>query len=81
MALNSELVKKRIADIVRDLTARGLEMSTGRPDLNVRDHFGSVRKAEIEKYPAGWYEMGTRVVTVPYAEGTPVIDLRDPSTR
>jgi len=81
-ALNSELVKKRIeADIARDLTARGLEMTTGRPDLNIRYHFGSVRKAEIERYPAGWRGFGTRVVRVPYTEGTLVIDLRDPSTR
>jgi hypothetical protein len=81
-ALNSELVKKRIeADIVRDLTARGLEMTTGRSDLNVRYHFGSARKAELETYPAGWRGWGTRVVRVPYTEGTLVIDLRDPSTR
>jgi hypothetical protein len=81
-ALNSELVKKKIeADIARDLSARGLEMTTGRSDLNVRYHFGSARKAEIERYPAGWYGMGTRVVRVPYTEGTLVIDLRDPSTR
>lgn len=81
-ALNSELVKKRIeADIARDLTARGLEVTTGKSDLNVRYHFGSVRKAEIERYPAGWYGMGTRVVRVPYTEGTLVIDLRDPRTR
>jgi Domain of unknown function (DUF4136) len=81
-ALNSELVKKKIeADIVRDLTARGLEVTTGRSDLNVRYHFGSVRKAEIERYPAGWRGFGTRVVRVPYTEGTLVIDLRDPSTR
>lgn len=81
-ALNSELVKKRIeADIARDLTARGLEMTTGRSDLNVRYHFGSVRKAELESYPAGWRGFGTRVVRVPYTEGTLVIDLRDPRTR
>jgi len=81
-ALNSELVKKKIeADIARDLTARGLEMTTGRSDLNVRYHFGSVRKAEIERYPAGWRGFGTRVVRVPYTEGTLVIDLRDPGTR
>ena len=81
-ALNSELVKKRIdADITRYLTARGLEVTTGKSDLNVRYHFGSVRKAEIERYPAGWYGMGTRIVRVPYTEGTLVIDLRDPSTR
>ena len=81
-ALNSELVKKRIeADLARDLTARGLEISTGRADLNVRYRFGSVRKAEIERYPAGWRGYGTRVVRVPYTEGTLVIDLRDPGTR
>lgn len=81
-ALNSELVKKKIeADIARDLAARGLEMTTGRSDLNVRYHFGSVRKAEIERYPAGWRGFGTRVVRVPYTEGTLVIDLRDPRTR
>jgi len=81
-ALNSELVKKKIeADIARDLTARGLEMTTGWSDLNVRYHFGSVRKAEIERYPAGWRGFGTRVVRVPYTEGTLVIDLRDPGTR
>jgi len=81
-ALNSELVKKKIeADIARDLSARGLEMTTGQADLNVRYHFGSARRSEIERYPAGWYGMGTRVVRVPYTEGTLVIDLRDPSTR
>jgi hypothetical protein len=81
-ALNSELVKKRIdADIERALTARGLTMVSGKSDLNVRYRFGSARKAEIERYPAGWRGLGTRVVRVPYTEGTLVIDLRDPATR
>jgi len=81
-ALNSELVKKRIeADITRQLTERGLELTTGRSDLNVRYHFGSARKAEIERYPAGWRGFGTRAVRVPYTEGTLVIDLRDPNAR
>ena len=81
-ALNSELVKKQIEnDIVRDLSARGLEVVTGRADLNVRYRFGSARKAELESYPAGWRGLGTRVVRVPYTEGTLVIDLRDPATR
>jgi len=81
-ALNSELVKKRIdADIERALTARGLTMVTGRSDLNVRYRLGSARKQEVERYPAGWYGMRTRVVRVPYSEGTLVIDLRDPATR
>jgi hypothetical protein len=36
---------------------------------------------ELEQYPAGWRGWGTRVVRVPYAEGTLVIDLRDPTTK
>src|SRR5262252_6754570 len=69
-ALNSELVKKRIdADIERDLTARGLTMVSGNSDLNVRYRFGSARRAQIERYPAGWRGLGTRVVRVPYTEG------------
>ncbi len=81
-ALNSELVKKQIeADIVRGLTARGLTEASGPTDLNVVYHFGTARKTELESYPAGWRGWGTRVVRVPYSEGTLVIDLRDPSTR
>lgn len=81
-ALNSELVKKRIeADIESGLTARGLTMVSGPSDLNVRYRFGSARKVEREAYPSGWRGWGTRVVRVPYAEGTLVIDLRDPRTR
>ena len=82
-ALNSPLVKKQIeADIQNGLTAKGLTMSTGgSADLNVRYTFGAARKTEIEAYPAGWYGRATRYVRVPYAEGTLVIDLRDPTTR
>ncbi len=81
-ALNSELVKKRIdADLEKYLTARGLTMVTGKADLNVRYRLGSARRVEREAYPAGWRGWGTRIVRVPYTEGTLVIDLRDPSTR
>jgi hypothetical protein len=81
-ALNSELVKKRIeAAIERSLTAKGLTMAPGQSDLNVRFHFGSSRGVEVERYPAGWRGLGTRVVRVPRTEGTLVIDLRDPTTR
>lgn len=82
-ALNSPLVKKQIeADIQNDLTAKGLTLVTsGSADLNIRYTFGAVRKSEVEAYPAGWYGMGTRYVRVPYAEGTLVIDLHDPTTR
>lgn len=82
-SLNSELVRKRIdADIEKALEAKGLTfVPSGRADLNVRYTLGAVRKTEIERYPAGWRGWGTRVVRVPYTEGTLVIDLRDPSTR
>ena len=81
-ALNSELVKKRIdADIERDLAAKGLVMVPGRSDLNVRYRLGAARRTEVERYPAGWRGLRTRVVRVPYTEGTLVIDLDDSSTR
>lgn len=81
-ALDSELVRKRInADIERVLTAKGLTEVSGPSDLNVRYTFGSARETKVEAYPAGWYGWGTRYVRVPYAEGTLVIDLRDPTTR
>jgi len=82
-ALNSELVRKKIdADITNALTAKGLALvAEGPSDLNVRYTLGSGRRVEVESYPAGWRGLGTRVVRVPYAEGTLVIDLRDPSTR
>jgi uncharacterized protein DUF4136 len=81
-ALNSELVKKRIDDaIVHYLSAKGLTIVAGHADLNVRYHFGSAPKTELDAYPAGWRGFGTRVVRVPYTEGTLVIDLRDPASR
>jgi len=46
-------------------------------NLNVRYRFGSARKAEIERYPAGWRGFRTRIVRVPYTEGTLVLDLRN----
>jgi hypothetical protein len=82
-SLNSDLVRKRLeADIQRYLEAKGLAfVPAGPSDLNIRYTLGSVRKAELEAYPAGWRGWGTRVVRVPYTEGTLVIDLRDPSTK
>jgi hypothetical protein len=81
-SLNSELVKKRIeADIERYLTAKGLTATTDASDLNIRYTLGSVRTSEPEAFPAGWRGWGTRIVRVPFTEGTLVIDLRDPSTK
>jgi hypothetical protein len=82
-ALNSELVRKQLnADIQKGLEAKGLTLAPSGPsDLNIRYTMGTVRKTEVQTYPAGWRGWGTRVVRVPYTEGTLVIDLRDPSTR
>jgi hypothetical protein len=82
-SLNNDLVRKRIeADIRKAMEAKGLAfVASGPSDLNVRFTLGAARKAEIETYPAGWRGWGTRVVRVPYTEGTLVIDLRDPATR
>jgi hypothetical protein len=82
-SLNSTLVRKRIdADIQKALEAKGLTfVGQGRSDLNVRYTLGAARRQEVETYPAGWRGWGTRVVRVPFTEGTLVIDLRDPTTR
>ena len=79
-ALNSDLVRQQIeADIAKALTAKHLTEVVDNPDLNVVYRLGAARRTELETYPAGWW--GTRVVRVPYAEGTLVIDLRSTATR
>jgi hypothetical protein len=82
-SLNSELIRKRInLDIQKFLEAKGLEfVESGPSDLNIFYTLGAVRKTEVDTYPAGWRGWGTRVVRVPYTEGTLVTDLRDPSTK
>jgi hypothetical protein len=81
-ALNSDLTRKKIDGLIEKyLNARGMLKVSAKPDMNVRYRLGSMRKTELETYPAGWRGLGTRVVRVPYTEGTLVIDLRDPSTR
>ncbi|HEV2447262.1 MAG TPA: DUF4136 domain-containing protein [Candidatus Sulfopaludibacter sp.] len=82
-SLNSDLVRKRIdADIEKYLGAKGLTfVASGASDLNVRYTLGSVRGTQVEAYPAGWRGWGTRVVRVPFTEGTLVIDVRNPTNR
>ena len=76
--LNSDLTRKHIeGEIRKRLAEKGLQETDGQPDLNVVFTLGTVRKLEAEAYPAGLRGLGTRVVRVPYAEGTLVIDLRD----
>ena len=81
-ALNSDLTKKRIAaEIEKALVAKGLKPATGSADLNVFFNLGAQRGTDTEVYPAGWRGRARRVVKVPNAQGTMVIDMRDPSTR
>jgi hypothetical protein len=77
--LNGDLIRKKIQfDIKRNLEAKGLTyVESGPSDLNVRFTLGANRKIERDVYPAGWRGWGTRVVRVPYTEGTLVIDLFD----
>jgi hypothetical protein len=80
--LNSELTRKHIDnEIRRRLAEKGLQESPDRPDLNIFYVLGTQRKVETEAYPAGWRGYGTRIVRVPYAEGTLVINLRDPKKK
>src|ERR1017187_7000258 len=55
-SLNNDLIRKRIeVDIQKYLGAKGLSfVPSGPADLNVRYTLGSVRKSEVEDYPAGW---------------------------
>lgn len=82
-ALTGELIRKRIDfDVQKFLSAKHLTfVPSGPADLNVFYTLGSVRGTQVEAYPAGWRGWGTRVVRVPFTEGTLVIDFRDPSTR
>jgi hypothetical protein len=82
-SLNNELVRKQLdADIQKFLGLKGLVfVPAGQADLNVFYTLGAVRKSELEAYPAGWRGWGTRIVRVPFTEGTLVTDLRDPTTK
>jgi hypothetical protein len=82
-SLSGELIRKRLdADIRRSLEGKGLAfVGSGPSDLNVRYTLGAARRVETETYPAGWRGWGTRVVRVPYTEGTLVINLRDAGAR
>jgi len=82
-SLNSELIRKNINGYIQKyLGARGLAfVESGPSEMNVRYTLGSARRTEIDTYPAGWGGWGTRVVRVPYTEGTLVLDFRDPSTK
>ncbi len=81
-SLNSDLTKKRIeGDIESALVAKGLKETIGKPDLNVRYRLGAQRKVEVERRPAGWRGLGTRVEHIPETQGTLVLDLHDSASK
>lgn len=81
-ALNSDLIKQQISrDIEQGLTSKGLTKVDGPADINVHFHFGSSQGSQVETYPSGWRGFGTRVVRVPFHEGTLVIDLQDAASK
>src|SRR5271169_4701328 len=54
-ALNSDLTRKKIDGLIEKyLNARGMLKVGAKPDMNVRYRLGSMRKTELETYPAGW---------------------------
>jgi hypothetical protein len=81
-SLNNEIVRKELdADVRKYLEMKGLTpVASGVPDLVVIYTLGTPRRVETEVYPAGWRGWGSRVVKVPYTEGSLVIDLRNPAT-
>ena len=82
-ALNSPLVKKQIeADIQNDLTAKGLTHGDERPVRPQRPLHVRRRPQNRDRgLPRRLVWTGHALRRVPYAEGTLVIDLRDPTTR
>ena len=82
-ALNSSLVKDRIANAIRkELSDDGLFKDATQPDLIVNFRLGAEVERDVDTYRVG--RLGrrrTRVVVDKYAEGTLVIDLIERSTR
>ncbi len=76
-SLNNDIVRKNLQnDIRQKLTAKGLTESNDKPDVIVSYSLGSSNRKQTERYPTRWG--GSRRVTTQYAEGTLVIDMRDP---
>ena len=78
-ALNSSLVKDRIANAIRrELSNDGLFKDATQPDLIVNFRLGAEVERDVDTYRVGRIgRRRTRVVVDKYAEGTLVIDLRE----
>jgi hypothetical protein len=81
-ALDNSLVQKKIENALRtQLSAKGLQETSERPDLVVTYVLGAIDRREVDLVPAGWRGLRTRRVAHRYTQGTMVIDLRDARKR
>ena len=80
-ALNSDLVKDRIANSIRrELTNDGLFKDATQPDLIVNYRLGAQQERDVDTFRTGRYGGRTRVVVDKFAEGTLVIDIVERSS-
>src|SRR5437870_5531477 len=81
-ALNSDLVKERIANSIRrELTNDGLFKDATQPDLIVNYRLGAQQERDVDTFRTGRYgRRRTRVVVDKYTEGTLVIDILERSS-
>jgi len=76
--LDNSLVDKHIkAAVDRQLTSKGLQESSDKPDVWVTYILGARNMREVDTVPAGWRGWGTRRVAYKVTRGTLVIDLKD----
>mgnify|MGYP001598322636 CR=1 FL=1 len=81
-ALDNSLVEKKLKNaLAAQLTAKGLQETSERPDLNVTYLLGAVDRREVDVTRVGWRGRGVRRDVHRYTVGTLVIDLRDASRR
>lgn len=77
-SLDNSLVQKKIENSLRtQLSTKGLQETSDRPDLVVTYVLGAVDRRDVDLVPAGWRGMRTRRVAHRYTQGTLVIDLKD----
>jgi hypothetical protein len=78
-SLDNSLVERKIENAIKaQLSAKGLQEASGRPDVVVTYVLGATDKRDVDVVPAGWRGWGRRRVVHRYTQGTMVIDLRDP---
>lgn len=82
----NSLVKKRIKEAVEsEMTGRGYELDSLRPDLLINSHVLVDEKTELRSFNSGYpyygYGMRDNIRTISTTEGTLVIDIIDRSKK